>query len=362
MKRNLKIAAGFLLSALLLAWLFHGTQWKQVGAELRRVDLGWLAASQAFLWLLIFTRIERWKPIVRAGGPATYRTLFSATQIGFLANWILPGRAGEVVRAGLLTRFGGFPLTQSLALVALDRMTDLVGLVFVLLVALTAYHPVQDIVLPAELFTRPIPATLVRSGAIATSVVLFALAGMLALLFVNQRLVSRIAGAVTGAVSHKLQQRVHRMLGHFAAGLTVFGSAPKMAYSILLSLGTWLGYVAAMACIFRAFSIECPWYTSFLVQAVLSVAVSLPAAPGFLGQFHAGVVASLLMAAPAVDISVAKAAAILMHISFLVPVAATGSYALIREHMALFEIGQAELATAKLSDDSETPAEGSGPG
>ncbi len=109
MKKAVQIIVGLVIGALLLWWVFRDTDWAEVGTALGAVHWGWLAVATLFVLFSFITRILRWRYIVRTAKPVSFRSMFSATQIGFMANFILPGRAGEVIRALVLSR--GRPIT-----------------------------------------------------------------------------------------------------------------------------------------------------------------------------------------------------------------------------------------------------------
>ncbi len=88
-----------------------------------------------------------------------------------------------------------------------------------------------------------------------------------------------------------------------------------------LTWGTfWLSYI----CLFKAFDIQYPWYTPPVSITLLSIMISVPGAPGFIGQFHAGVIGGLVLTVPKVDINIARAISILAHGANFISVIAVG--------------------------------------
>ena len=337
-KKLFQILLGLGIGAFLLWLVFRHTDWGRVFTEIRGVKTAWLLVSQAVLWGTFFVRVQRWSYIVRASDDASFRSMFSATQIGFLVNFTLPGRIGEVVRAVVLGRLAELPFSKCLAMVALDRMTDVIGLIAVLLVSAVAFRPAQDIVLPAEIYTRPIPANLIRSGAVGASVFLLAVMGALVLLYVNQKLLLRVSDRCLGVLSKRLAGAVHRLLEQFAEGLHVFRSAGDMAKAILFSLITWGLMVLSGAFALAAFGFTWPWYAPFMVLALGAAITMLPAAPGFVGQLHFAVVVALCLVMPDLEPAEAKAAAIVMHLLNLFPIAVLGVFCLVRENLGFGEL------------------------
>jgi len=293
-KKSARVVVGLAVGVAVFWWVFRGTDWGEVWASIRRIHPAWVLAMAGIVVATFFTRILRWRYIVRIGHPASFRHMFSATQIGFMANFLVPMRIGEGIRALALTRLTTIPFSKSLAMVALDRVSDLIGLIATMLIAALAFRPAGDIVLPPEIYGKPLPANLIRSGALGTGFLLVAVVSVLVLLYVNRALALRLSDRVAGTVSHRLAGWVHGILDQFAQGLHVFRSASDMAKSMSWGLITWGLFSLSNAVALSAFGYTYPWYAPFVVAAIVSVAVSLPVAPGFIGQFHFAFVVGLL--------------------------------------------------------------------
>lgn len=340
MKKKIQIAAGLVIGLGLLWLLFKDTNWSEVFDAIRKANASLLGLGMLVVFCTFFTRVLRWRYIVRTAKPVSFRHMFSATQIGFLANFTMPGRVGEVVRALVLARLAKLPFAKCFAMVALDRVTDLIGLVAVMIVTIAAYKPVGKVVIPREVFDAEITfdAALVQPGEIAVFVSLIVLIGAFVMLYVNQRLVLRISDACLGVVSKKLAAWSHAFLEHFAEGLHIFRSASDMAKSVAFSLLTWCLFLLSFQVLLWAFGIHGPWYTVLVLQVLLAVFIAVPGAPGFVGQFHVPIVIALVLVIPDMDVSKAKAVAIVGHLINVALVAATGVYCLSTERLGLLEL------------------------
>jgi len=336
--RTLQILVGLLIGGLILWWTFRGTQWDKVWLAMRESHLGWLLAAQLMILLSFFVRVQRWSYIVRVAAPVSFRRLFNATQIGFLANFTLPGRVGELIRAVVLSRRTQLPFTKCFAFVALDRVTDLFGLMVVMLITVVAFRPVEDIRLPSEILETPIPAQAIQSGALVTALVIIALVSAFVMLYVNKRLMLRISDTLLGVLSQRFAQYVHGMLDNFADGMHVFRSARDMSKALAFSLLTWGVGALHFHFLFLAFHLSPPWYVGIAVMALLSIAIALPGPPGFVGPFHIAIVAVVLVTMPATELDTARAAAILAHLVNVVGVVAVGLYSLHNERVGLLEL------------------------
>lgn len=336
MNKKLQIIAGFLIAAVLIWLLFRETDWHAVGRALREANWWWLLLSTALVFVTFLTRIRRWSYIVRTAQPVSFRHLFSATQIGFLANFTLPGRVGEVIRAVVLARLTGLAFSRCFAFVALDRVTDLFGLIAVMLISIFFFNPDGPVVI--EEYDATIPPNAIRLGAMTTAVFMTAIIVSFVLLYLNKGLALRIVDVTVGRVSEGLRVRLSGMVAQFADGLHVFKSTGDMARAIAWSLVTWTVGTFCYFCVLQAFAIDAPWYTSVIVMACLAVAISVPSTPGFFGVFHIAIVGALLVVAPATSPDVAKAAAIIAHFVNIVPVLIAGVYCLYTEQLGLLEL------------------------
>ncbi len=358
MKKYVQIVLGLLLAAFFLWWAFRGMNVHEVLAAMRGIRWFWLGVALAGIVATFFTRILRWRYIVRTAKFVSFRSMFSSTQIGFLANFVLPGRAGEVIRALVLSRMEQLPFSKCFAFVALDRVTDLFGLVAVMLLSVLTFHPVDPSRIPAEAHFPDWAMALlqpqaIRAAAVSAILALTALVGIFVLLYVNQRLALRIADACAGAVSKRLVGPVHRLIEHFAEGLKVFRSAGDMAKSVFFSLITWTLFAIVYQSMLYAFGLNAPWYASFLVWSLVAVAISMPGAPGFIGQFHAAILVAMVITMPEVKLDVARAIAIVTHLLNLIPVTVVGVACLYLEGFGLVELRR----QSESSDFTSAPAQ-----
>ncbi len=357
MKKKIQVLFGFGIGALLIWLLFRNTDWHAVGNALMNANWWWLALSFALVFVTFLTRIKRWGYIVRTAQPVSFRAMYSATQIGFLGNFTLPGRVGEVIRAVVLSRLTGLTFSRCFAFVALDRLTDLFGLIAVMLIAATFFHPTAPIVL--EELSEPIPADAIRLGAEATIAVVLVIVAAFVTLYCRKNFALWVVSSTIGRVSKGLSARLEEMLSQFADGMHVFKSVGDMSRAIVWSLITWGIGTLCYFCVLQAFSIEAPWYTAVIVMAFLAVAISIPSTPGFVGPFHVAIVGAVLVVAPETDRDVAKAAALLAHLVNTLPVWLTGGICLYTEKLGLLELRrQSEHVEEVSGSEDAAPAEG----
>jgi uncharacterized membrane protein YbhN (UPF0104 family) len=125
---------------------------------------------------------------------------------------------------------------------------------------------------------------------------------------------------------------------HFAEGLHIFRNTADVLRSLAWSLATWCVGAASYLTLLYAFGIAPPWYTAFVVISLLSIVISMPGAPGFVGQFHFAIMVSVLVVLPEVPLNTARAIAIVCHLLNFFPVAVIGFYCVYRENFGLLQL------------------------
>ena len=119
-------AIGLVVTVLLLAWALHGVDARAVLAHMRHADPLLFAAAIALATATFPLRAVRWRVILRDARGAAVPTgpLWHATAVGFMANNLLPARAGEFARAYLANRQLPVRFTTALASIAVERVFD----------------------------------------------------------------------------------------------------------------------------------------------------------------------------------------------------------------------------------------------
>jgi len=366
LKRNIQLLIGAILMVALMWFLFRDTDWARVWSDLAGANKLWLSVSAFFVFASFFLRALRWHFVVRSTKRVDYWLLYDATQIGFFANFTLPARAGEAIRALVLARGAAIPFTKCVAFVALDRVTDLFGLILILSFSMLVYRPEKAIQFPKgfelpEWAAPMLEPDAIQNGAILTVIVMLGIAATLLTVYLRYNWVLAVSDAVLGRVSTKFAASMNSWIGHFADGLHVFRSPRDMGGALVFSTSIWITGAISIQTGLLGFGVDAPWYAGCVVLSVLSVVIALPGTPGFVGTFHLGVMLGLFITAPGISADSAKAMAIFAHLVNLVPICLTGIHSLHRQHVGLLQLEEeAEQLEEKLEESADTqtpPAE-----
>jgi uncharacterized protein (TIRG00374 family) len=278
MRSRLRAALVLLLTAGLLAYFVRNADMAGVWEETRQANAGLLAVALAATALTAVVRAYRWQYLLAPVGPTRFAVAFETTVIGFAATFLLPARAGEVLRPYLLARREGLPATAAFATIILERVLDLVTVLFLFGVFVLFVSPGTLTGDPALFGRVKAGGAAAGAAAVVGLAVFFALAGHperlgKAALRVERVLPPRLASAVAGFVET------------FAQGLAVMRQPRRLFVSLALSFPLWMSIAAGIWLTSLAFHMTFSYMGSFLVMTLLVVGVAMPT-PGAVGGFH----------------------------------------------------------------------------
>ncbi len=328
--------AGFVVTIALLYWTLRDVDPAAVLGHMRGAALWPFLGAVALATLTFPLRTIRWRVILRDadGRRLPWLPLWHATAVGFMANNLLPLRAGEVARAYMTRRQLPVRFTTALASIGIERVLD--GLVLVGLMLPPLAAP-----------SFPRHATL---GGAPVSRLAWSAAGVFgAMLLVALLVVRRPAQslalwsrAMRALLPARVAERFSHVAGGVVAGLAVLKSPGRLALVAWWSLVLWLVNAASFALCFRAFDLPVATEGALLLQGLIGFGVALPSSPGFFGPFEAATRVTLALYGIGADQAVSYAVA--YHIAGFVPITLLGAYSLSRTHVRLGELRSADAA------------------
>lgn len=321
---------GLAVTVLLLWWTLRDVHLDVVLGHIRAADPLLLLAAVATATLTFPLRTLRWRLILRDvdGHRLPLVPLWHAVAVGFMANNLLPARAGEVARAYIAGRVLPVRFTTALASIGVERVLD--GLVMVALMALAILDPA----FPSQASVFGTPLSQVVTGAAA----LFGIALLVALAVVHRpapwlRLLDRVAKAL---LPERLALRVARIAEGLVAGLIVLKNPGRFAGVVAWSLVLWLVNAASFALCFKAFALPVPVSGALLLQGIIGFGVAIPSSPGFFGVFEAAT--RVTLGVYAIDAARAVSYAVAYHVTTFLPITLLGLWSLSVTHVRIGEL------------------------
>lgn len=282
-------------------------------------------------------RTVRWRLLLtQNGAPLPVIPLWHATAIGFMANNLLPARAGELARAYAARRLVGVRFTAAFGSVAVERVLDGIVLVALLGLAIAAGG------LPGDATVGGMALTDIATVAL----LVFGAALGMALIVVHWPGPAR--SLVRGTLGRVLPARAYtsltRMLDGLLAGLDSLKSARRFGLVTIWSLVLWVTGAASYWLSFQAFGLDVPWSGAVLLQSLVAFGVAIPSSPGFFGPFEA--VTRATLALYAVPVAAAVSFAVAYHLAAFIPISLLGLWSLSRAHLHMADL----RASAKVEE------------
>lgn len=278
-----------------------------------RADLlAWGLAITAAIYLV---RAERWQYLLEPIGHTRFWVAFRTTVIGFAASFVLPARAGEVLRPYLLARHERLPATAVFATIIVERVLDLVAVLVLLATYFLAFGESARAAAPG-LYRA------VGLGALAIAPVGVGILGAMFLMAGHPERLHRWVLMSERVLPVRIAHAVARFARTFAEGLAIVRRPRRLVMSLGWSLVLWLMIATQVWVGSRAFAIALPFTGSFVITAMLVVGVALPT-PGGVGGVHEAFRLGVTSFYGA-DNNTAVGAAILLHAMGFVPVTLAG--------------------------------------
>lgn len=312
---------GLVISALFLYLALKGLHLEDLWASLLGARYFWLLPGVAVYFIGVWVRAWRWHYLLRPLKAVPTRTMFPVVAIGYMGNNIYPARAGEVLRAVVLKRREGVPISASLATIIVERVYDgVVMLAFVFLNLPELAKLTADSGFVGNIQTL----ALWGAGAFVGALVAFLLAAMF-----PQRAEALVAWLIQRILPERWRDKVSGVVLKFLKGLESLRSPREAIMVFLTSVVIWLLETGKYWFVMHAFDFEVSFFALMLMNGIVNLATTIPSAPGYVGTFDAPGIA--VLKAYGVNAAMAASYTLVLHVALWVPITALGGYYLAKE-------------------------------
>jgi uncharacterized protein (TIRG00374 family) len=324
MRRAFVAVAGIAVSVV-FGWLaVRGLNFHEVRSAIGDASLAWILAAVGVGVVGVAMRSERWRALFpRDSRPRAVPT-FWASQVGLLANNVLPIRAGELVRVLALSRESGLRRTAVLATVGVERVFDL-AVISVLQLAVASRIPDTHV-------TRRF--TLLALGILALSAVIVVVLAIAP--------VRRLAGSLLLRLP-VLRTRGGVLIDSLRTGLSALRERQLAAVALLWTLGSWIVLSISAWCVLKAFGLHLPWHAALFLVIAVTFAQAVPSSAGAIGVFELAARSALV--AYGVPPAVALSAGLVLHAVSAFPFIALGAVGMARLGVSGAELARAEAGS-----------------
>ena len=326
MVKYVKISLLFVISCFGLFHAFKSIDLSELLDHLYSINLFKFSIS---ILILIFACVIRAKRLKYLALPIdksiSTHHLFGATMIGYFGNGILFFRLGELLKAYAISQGREIKPSESFGLIMLERLVDAVS-VFVLLVVALPFLPLDD--------------KIIRYWMIAFVLVTLLLISVLVILnFLDWKfLINQL-----GFLNKTLRAKILDVITKIYDGLGLVFKTKKKIEVLSCTISIWLCYFLMTKWLIESCHIELASFDSFIMLILGAIIISVPALPGGLGTYEAGITYALtfLFLVPK---DVALTYAIVSHISNYLPYLIIGFFYFIRSGVKISSVKNNELS------------------
>ena len=312
---------GVAISAVLLYFALRGLRLAEVWDVVKEANLIWLIPGVAIYFVGVWARSWRWHYLLRPIKKISTTSMFPIVTIGYMGNNIYPARAGEVLRAVVLKRHEGVPVSASLATIIVERIFDgVVMLAFVFLNLPELARLTQDSGFLGNIQQLALWGSALFFGAM----LIFLAAAMFPL--VTERIANKLIDKVIPA---KWRDALKSFTNRFLSGLIALRSPWNILMIFVTSVVIWLLETGKYWFIMHAFPFKVSFFALMLMNGIVNLATTIPSAPGYIGTFDLPGIA--LLTAYGVPKEIATGYTLLLHAALWLPITLLGAYYFTRE-------------------------------
>jgi uncharacterized protein (TIRG00374 family) len=312
---------GMLISIVFIWLSLRGLHLNEFWGAVQKANYIWLLPGIGVYFIAVWVRAWRWHYLLGPIKKIPTRAMFPITTIGYMGNNIYPARAGEVLRAVILKRREGVPVSASLATIIVERIFDgvvMLAFVFVNLPELAKLTGGSGFVGNIQ------QVAVIGTGVFIGALVIFLLAAMFPQMTaqVGLRTIERLA-------PQRFHERITTVMNKFLTGLASLRSPFNILMVFLTSVIIWLLETGKYWLVMHAFDFNVSFFALMLMNGIVNLATTIPSAPGYIGTFDAPGIA--VLTAHGVDQATAAGYTLTLHVALWLPVTLLGAYFLARE-------------------------------
>ena len=325
MVKYVKISLLFVISCIGLFYAFKSIELAELLDHLYSVNSFKFSISMLILIVACIIRAKRLKylalPIDKS---ISTHHLFGATMIGYFGNGILFFRLGEILKAYAISQGREIKPAESFGLIMLERLVDAVSVFFLLVLALP-FLPLDD--------------NIIRYWIIAFIVATGLIIGILIVLnFLDWKfLINKL-----GFLSKTLREKIVGVIVKIYDGLGLVFKTKKKIEVLICTILLWLCYFLMTKWLIESCHIDLGLFNSFIMLILGAIIISVPALPGGLGTYEAGITYAFSFLF-FVSKDIALTYAIVSHISNYLPYVIIGFFYFVRSGVKISNLKNNEL-------------------
>lgn len=259
----------------------------------------------------VLVRTWKWRWLLPSASHVSFSTFVGAYLIGNLANSVLPGKTGDLVKAKVICD-AKIDYGRSVTIVVVDRLLEGTALLLIFAVVLLTST------LPGWAYQLALVAGLVAVGALVA----------LRLIFHRREWFLATAERIMSLLPARLAEKLMAWLRLLIAGCDVMTDYRRLLVAFLVDFLAWAIDTAVIAIFLSAFSIHAPLVlASIVLVVVLNFGMLVPISPASVGVYQ--LLCVFALALWGVDRQLGFTVGITMQMVIFIPLYAAGLVAIL---------------------------------
>ncbi len=271
MNKYYKLFFSFIITSICIYFAFRDESYISLLSQIKNIKSSFLILSILLLIFSCYIRSLRWKYILSYNSSTSIHPLFGSVMVGYFGNNVLPFRLGEVLRSYSAAFYYDISFTAVFGSVVLERVMDL-GFVIIMFFLILPWVPIKVYSLT---FIIAFLAIIIFS--------FFLLIG----LFKYFKFLTKIKDF--SIFKNKISKKLINILEIFLNSIISIKNSEYNSQIILFSIILWVFYYLATYFVLLSFSINLDFVSIWVLIIVSSIAIGIPAMPGAIGTYEAGV-------------------------------------------------------------------------
>lgn len=271
MKKNtLSVIIGLLIGIILIAIWYSSFDYNFLINSLKTINYTIIIIAGLFYIMAYAIRSYRWNLLLRRQLVLSAKESWLISAAGNWLNYLIPIRAGEVIKAILIKRLKQKSAVSIMPSIFIDKFFDTLGIFFVLLlIPFVNIHISQGLRILIMLL-------------ILMFIILFLI---LILAATNKKIITGILQVLFSWLPNKVKSRINNLIELFIHGLNIFDHHYSIIlYSILLTaLGVFFDSIYFFL-IFKAFNLDINFFIVLFGYTLINLSYVLPQPPAQLGS------------------------------------------------------------------------------
>ncbi len=308
------------MSLIGLYYAFWNLDVNQLWIHLQKTNIIYILVVFFLFIYSVHVRAKRWQLLLKPMVALPVSPLFSATIIGYFGNSVLPFRMGELLRGYSLSKDCSLSVSSIMGTIILDRVLDMAGL-FVFSVFFVVVFPLE---------------TWLKIGLIVIAVIVLVALFIIIILSKKKQNWNNFSRKILSQSKSGINILI-KIIINIVNGFIQLGESKDKRIISFYTIYLWVIYFFCVYLVVLAVGVELSWAQAGLLLIATTLSISVPAAPGYVGTYHA-VVIYMMVSVFGKEQGISQSLAIILHGVGFIPFVIVGAFYFAKSSVQLAEI------------------------